>query len=185
MAFSPRQRYEIIRALTEDPALPVEGRPAAEKLKVMLIARYGHLADEALPMELDSSLVERTVHWLSPFEAALGPYQQAVAKHSNHIFLRNVLDDLRLSLELLLRALLQSDKSLEKQIPALGAFIKQSGGSPELANMFVKLVEYYGKYQNSYVKHDDSVIEEEVEFIFELTSSFMKHLIRLSYRNGS
>ncbi len=49
--------------------------------------------------------------------------------------------------------------------------------------MFVKLVDYYTKYQNSYVKHNDAVIEEEVEFIFELTSSFMKHLVRLSYKN--
>jgi hypothetical protein len=48
--------------------------------------------------------------------------------------------------------------------------------------MFMKLVDYYTKYQNSYVKHDDAVIEEEVEFIFELTSSFMKHLVRLSYK---
>lgn len=46
--------------------------------------------------------------------------------------------------------------------------------------MFVKLVEYYCKYQNSYVKHDDAIIEEEIEFIFEITSSFMKHIIRLA-----
>ena len=46
--------------------------------------------------------------------------------------------------------------------------------------MFQKLVDYYSKYQNSYVKHDDKVIEEEIEFMFELTSSFMKHLIRIN-----
>ena len=46
--------------------------------------------------------------------------------------------------------------------------------------MFLKLVGYYSKYQNSYVKHDDGVIEEEIEFIFEITSSFMKHIVRLS-----
>jgi len=48
--------------------------------------------------------------------------------------------------------------------------------------MFVKLIDYYTKYQNNYVKHDAAVIEEEIEFIFELTSSFMKHLVRLSQR---
>ncbi len=50
--------------------------------------------------------------------------------------------------------------------------------------MFVKLVDYYSKYQNSYVKHDDAVIEPEIEFIFEITSSFMKHLIRLDNSEG-
>jgi hypothetical protein len=95
----------------------------------------------------------------------------------------NLLDDLRLALELLLKALLGNDKSIENQIPFLGEFIKKRGGSPELANMFVKLVDYYTKYQNTYVKHDDGVIDEEVEFVFELTSSFMKHLVRLSYKS--
>ena len=91
---------------------------------------------------------------------------------------------MRLALELLLNAILGNDKSLENQIPMIGAFIKQRGGSSELSNMFVKLIDYYTKYQNSYVKHDDAVIEEEVEFILELTSSFMKHVIRLSYKNA-
>ena len=45
--------------------------------------------------------------------------------------------------------------------------------------MFGTLVDHYAKYHNSYVKHDDAVIEEEIDFIFEITSSFMKHLIRL------
>jgi len=44
--------------------------------------------------------------------------------------------------------------------------------------MFQKLIEYFTKYQNSYVKHDDKFIQEEIEFIFETTSSFMKHFIR-------
>lgn len=62
----------------------------------------------------------------------------------------------------------------------MGGYIKECGGSKELANMFVKLVDYYASYHNSYVKHDDAVIEAEIEFVFEITSSFMKHLLRLS-----
>jgi len=75
-----------------------------------------------------------------------------------------------------------NQKSLENQFSLLGEFIKARGGSPEFVNMFVKLIDYYTKYQNNYVKHDAAVIEEEIEFIFELTSSFMKHLVRLSQR---
>ena len=101
-------------------------------------------------------------------------------KYQHGAFKRNLLDDLRLGLEKLLCSLLQNDKSLENQIPALGGYIKSRGGSPELANMFVKLVDYYAKYHNTYVKHDDTVIEEEIEFVLEITSSFMKHFIRLS-----
>ncbi|MEO6146975.1 MAG: hypothetical protein ABIT70_07970, partial [Sulfuriferula sp.] len=72
-----------------------------------------------------------------------------------------------------------NQKSLENQQPHIGAFVKDKGGSPELTNMLLKLFDYYGKYQNTYVKHDDAVREEEVVFLIEITSSFMKHMVRL------
>jgi len=98
------------------------------------------------------------------------------------VFLRNSLDDLRLSLELLLQEIFGNSKSLENQINEVGSMVISKGGSKEFANMFQKLVEYYTKYQNTYIKHDDRVMELEIEFIFELTSSFMKHFVRLSDR---
>lgn len=106
-------------------------------------------------------------------------YNQALAKHAASIFKRNALDDLRLSLELLLKRVLGNDKSLENQMPEVGRLIKERGGSPELGNMFVKLLDYYSKYQNSYVKHDSGVNPGEMDFIFEITSAFMKQLVRL------
>jgi len=83
----------------------------------------------------------------------------------------------------LLRDLIGNSKSLENQKAPLGQFLKSRGGSPELNNMFVKLIDCYCNYQNAYIKHDNGVIEEEVDFIFELTASFMKHFVRLSERN--
>jgi hypothetical protein len=53
----------------------------------------------------------------------------------------------------------ECQKSLENQIPFVGSYIKDHGGSAELANMFAKLIDYYAKYQNSYIKHDDNVVE--------------------------
>jgi hypothetical protein len=181
-AFDAPQRYRIIRDLCEYALTHDRNRDAVAKLKLVLIARYGHLANETLGNEVDQALIERTKHWLGPFPDVLHLYDQAVQKHANGVFVRNVLDDLRLSLELLLKSILVNDKSLENQIAVLGTFIKGRGGSAELGNMFVKLVEYYTKYQNTYIKHNDAVVEEEVEFIFELTSSFMKHVVRLSYK---
>ncbi len=183
MVFTPAQKYQILRELCDHPKRQERNRQAAQTLKLMLIARYGQLADEAVSSELDEKLIERTQHFLTPFPEALSLFNQAVQKHANGIFIRNVLDDLRLALEKLLRLLLSNGKPLEKQIPLLGPYIRQKGGSAELVNMFVKLVDYYTNYQNSYVKHDEAVIEEEVEFIFELTASFMKHFVRLSYKD--
>ena len=71
---------------------------------------------------------------------------------------------------------------MENQIAALGQLVKTKGDSEELSNMLEKLIDYYTKYQNTYVKHEDAVPTEVVELVLEVTSSFMKHFARMSSR---
>ncbi|MBK8210413.1 MAG: hypothetical protein IPK78_11035 [Rhodospirillales bacterium] len=182
MAFSPSQRYRILKELCDHPSFGIAQNSERKALKLRLISRYRHLDPKDAATEVNESLVEETKHWLNNFPEALSLYHQALEKYEHGAFSRNLLDDLRLALEKLLCALFSNEKSLENQVSLVGSFIKSKGGSPELANMFVKLLDYYAKYHNSYVKHDDAVVEEEIEFILEITSSFMKHLIRLRTR---
>ncbi len=130
MAFSEPQRYRIIRELCDHPAVRQANEQTAEKLKLMLIARYGRLADESLGSELNAALIQRTQHWLNPFLDVLALYDQGVQKHANGIFLRNVLDDLRLALELLLKSIFVNEKSLENQIPAVWRLHQETGRIP-------------------------------------------------------
>lgn len=173
--FSSTQQFKIIKELCEHNRL--KGNPNVEDLRIKLITRYGNLS--ASPDAINEILLEETKHWLSNYQIPLNQYQSALTKFNNGIFQRNLLDDLRLSLELLLKEIFGNSKSLENQISEIGEFIKSKNGSKEFANMFQKLIEYFSKYQNTYIKHRDNVIEQEVEFIFEITSSFMKHLVRL------
>lgn len=147
-------------------------------IKLKLVTRYGHLNTEL--DSVNEILIDETKHWLNDYPDSLKQYQSALDKFKGNIFERNLLDDLRLSLELLMKGILENEKSLENQLSDLGKFIQDRGGSKELGNMFQKLIEYFSKYQNSYVKHNDNVIEEEIEFVFEITSSFMKHFIRIN-----
>jgi len=181
-AFPPHLQFELIRALCEHPQVIERNPEAARKLKIQLLTRYGHLAREPVSADVSQELVKATRHWLGSFPEAAALYDQALEKYRAGVFERNVLDDLRLALEVLLRGVLGNTKSLENQIAPLGEYVKDKGGSPEFGNMFVKLVEYFTKYQNRYVKHNDAVIEDEVEFIIEITSSFMKHAVRLAGR---
>jgi hypothetical protein len=149
------------------------------------MTRYGQLDTKELGTEVNEELVEQTRHWLDSFPEVLLLFNQALQKYSTRILLRNLLDDLRLALEKLVQNIVGNSKSLENQLGTLGAFVKQRGGSSELSNMFVKLIDYYCKYQNTYVKHDDGVIEEEVEFIIEITAAFMKHFVKLAGKDES
>ena len=175
-AFSPEQQFKIIKELCELEQFAQNLN--VKDLKIKLITRYGHLNPDI--NIVNEVLIDETRHWLNDYSKVLALYQSALDKYNNGIFERNILDDLRLALEMLLKDILRNEKSLENQLPALGSFIQEKGGSKELGNMFQKLVEYYSKYQNTYVKHNDQVIEEEVEFIFEITSSFMKHFVRIN-----
>ena len=177
-AFSPQHQYRIIKELCE--LARFKNNQQVKDLKIKLVSRFAQFASAGTESEINETLIEETSHWLENYPESLKLYKEALTKFENEIYTRNLLDDLRLSLEKLLQAVFKNGKSLENQITNLGEYLNAKGGSKELTNMFVKLVEYYSKYQNTYVKHDDAVIEEEIEFIFEITSSFMKHIMRFA-----
>lgn len=176
--FSPEQQFTIIRDLCE--LKEFKENKAVKDLKIKLLSRYGHLNSEKASDEINESLIEETKHWLGDYPEALKLYEDALSKYDMKLFQRNLLDDLRLSLEKLLRALLDNDKSLENQQDILMKFAKENGVSVEMRNMLVKLIDYYSKYHNSYIKHNDAVRENEIEIIMEMTCSFMKFLIKIS-----
>ena len=177
--FEPRQQYQIIRELC-DRVDPLGVRAEIVKLKTKLLVEFANFADQDQLTDMHRTLLGETRHWLAEHPDSKKLFDEALQKHDNGILRRNTLDDLRLALEKLLHSIFGNHKSLENQIQAVGTFVSERGGSKELANMFQKLVEYFSKYQNTFIKHDDAVIIAEVEFIFELTSSFMKHFLRLS-----
>jgi len=178
LRFSPKQQYQIIRELC-DRLNPEGNVPSLVTLKVKLLSEYSEFADQDNATDIHRTLVLETRHWLNGYPEVRKLFDEALHKHDHGVFKRNTLDDLRLALEILTRQIFGNNKTLENQISTIGQFVKEKRGSPQLANMFEKLVDYYTKYQNTYIKHDDAVITSEIEFIFELTSSFMKHFLRL------
>ena len=176
-AFMPEQQFKIIKELCELEQFKENSN--VKDLKIKLISRYGHLATDKRTEKINEPLIEETKHWLNDYPDSLKLYEEALNKFENKIYQRNLLDDLRLSLEKLLQKIFENKKSLENQLSEMGSFIKERKVSKELNNMFVKLIGYYSKYQNTYVKHDDAVIETEIEIIIEITCSFMKFLIRI------
>jgi len=175
-AFNSTQQFQIIKELSE--LQQFKGNNNVKELKIRLVTRYSALSI-SLETSINQTLIEETIHWLADFQESLELFNSALLKLQNKVFERNLLDDLRLSLELLLKGILNNNKSMEKQISDIGVFLQKRNGSKEFTNMFLRLVDYYSKYQNSYVKHNDAVIESEIEFIYEMTCSFMKLIVRV------
>ena len=163
--FDAFQQYKIISELCNHSSLkqPIDDR--INKLKLKLVTQYGKEFDVSSET-LNISLVDELKTWLSKYPESEALYDSAFSKLKNNIFQRNLIDDLRLSLEILLKEICSNTKSLEHQSANIGSLIKQKGCSVEFRNMFQKLIEYYTKYQNNNIKHNDAVIEDENRIYF-------------------
>ena len=122
----------------------------------------------------DKPMVVDVINWLSTYEKAQNQYRQALNDMLKGKYDRQVVDSLRLALELFLKQFLGNDKSLENQVKDLGVYLKNKNLSSEVSNMFFKLIDCYAKYNNSHAKHDDSVDENELDFLLYLTGSFIR-----------
>lgn len=178
--FNGPQQHRILRELCSHRWFGPRDSSERRQIKLQLASTYAQYNKDTEANALNEPVAEDARRWLMNYPTVLKIYNEAIEKYRGGLFQRNVLDDLRLGLETLLKIVFQNEKSLENQVSMLGSFLKQNGGSTELSNMFVKLVDYYSKYQNSYVKHNNAVIEQEIEFMIEITASFMKHIVRLS-----
>lgn len=127
---------------------------------------------------LNSNMLKENLIGLQDFADAAKLYQSALTKLNEDKNERNLLDDLRLSLEILLKRLLGNKKSLEKQKSEIGTYLKNRGISNEVRNMFTTLLEYYSIYQNKYVKHNDLVNRDEINLMVNLTGAFISFLIK-------
>lgn len=177
--FSDNALYIIIRDLCALEKF--KNNDDVQALKLKLFKNYRHLAP---PVEdFEPEMVEETSHWLmSNYPEAGKFYHEAFDKYlsKDEKLYRNALDDARFALEVLLKQVLDNGKSLENQLQEIGKFVNQKRASKEFTNMFQKLIEYYSKYQNKRVKHDEGIIESELAFILELTTVFMRQFVRLN-----
>lgn len=126
---------------------------------------------------LDKPLVTEVLNWLNDFPDAKKNFSKALKTERIDANYRNIIDDLRISLELFLKQILKNNKSLEKQNSYIGEYLKNNNVSIEISNIYIKLMDYYTKYNNHHAKHDDSVIEIEIDYLIYLTSSFIRFIM--------
>jgi len=173
--FTPEQQYKIIDELCRLPKF--SGNDKVQDLLIKLVSRYQELSTKTNELP---EMVLTTKEWLDDYPQAKQYYEDALNKKNNNIYTRNLLDDLRFSLEMLVKAILKNSKSLENQKSELGNFLKENSISGEIINLYTdKILKFYTDYQNNNVKHNENYNEIEVDFIFEQTVVLMRLLIKL------
>lgn len=103
-SFIPEVQYRILKELC---GLEIfSGNSDVKDLKIKLFSRYGHLGQGGDNSQVNEILIDETIHWLQSYPDALKIYKEAIEKFDNQLFQRNLLDDLRLSLEVFLKNIL-------------------------------------------------------------------------------
>ena len=179
-SFNEEQQYLILKNLCE---LPIFGENNdVKELKTKLILQYGDKYYNQKQEIVENSKVI-SEHWLKEYSQVYEIYNEAMVKYNNNIFDRNLLDDLRLSLELLLKVILKNEKSLENQNNELSKFLNEKQNTQIFINFFNTILNAYTTYQNNIVKHIknfkklNKTEKEELDFFVELTNNIMKFLI--------
>ena len=179
--FEPEQQFLIIRKLCELDKFSDNSK--VSDLKLTLVKKYSHFA----PLEISEQIQEignQVRHWLEDYSEAKKHYESALEKKNNKIYERNLLDDLRCSLEALVKDILQSKSSVENLKSDLGNYLKQNNVNVEIRNLYITLLKFFLEYQNNNVKHNNLFKEFEVDFIFNQTTVLMQFLIVLHKQNS-
>lgn len=127
---------------------------------------------------LDEKLINDNLDWLSDYPKIYELFSSSLSDLGIKGKERQVIDNLRLSVELLLKEKLGNSKSLENQKIELGKYLKTQKICSEISNLYWQVLDYYSKYQNNKVKHSDSANPNEVEFILYLTGTMMRLLLK-------
>lgn len=127
--------------------------------------------------QINTDLINENLISLSEYPKAAELYQSALEKLNEGRHFRNLIDDLRLSIEEIIKQVLDNKKSLENQSSALGGFLKTKSTSKEITNMIITLLDYFSKYQNTYIKHNDHVNKDEIDLLINLSSAFISFII--------
>ncbi|KZS39506.1 hypothetical protein AWE51_25740 [Aquimarina aggregata] len=142
-------------------------------------SNYDSIKEFVPNKELQQDLVSETFYWINEFPKVKNRFERAVELYQKDDDQRDCLDNLRLTLELLIKSILNNNKSLENQLGEIGKYQKELGISSEIRNTFTKLIDYFNNYQNNKVKHDNEINNKhEVEFLFGLTMIFIRMLIK-------
>lgn len=120
--------------------------------------------------------VQEVLEWIDEYPDAAKAYRAALKKISEKQYARNAIDDMRLSIESLIRSIMGTNKTLENQIQPVGAALKNKGVLPQAVTFITTMLTHYTKYQNDNVKHHDTLDIEDIEMIVSMTAIMMKYI---------
>lgn len=131
--------------------------------------------------DFDDALVSNTLVWLSEYPTAEKAWKKALREYAenNPKNASDVADLFRKALETFFKEFFGNDKTLEKNKPVYGSYLKSQGVPSEISNNLETLLLAYTTFMNAYAKHHDKTEKKVLEYLMYQTGNIMRLLITL------
>lgn len=132
--------------------------------------------------ELDDKLVSEPLEWLKDYHQAHKTYCMALKQYSEGIYIRDVSDNLRKTLEAFLQEFLGNTKNLETNKNEICKYLGEQGVDAGISGLFQPLINSYKNINDRIAKHNDAVDEKLLEFLLYQTGVLIRMVITI--KNG-
>lgn len=129
--------------------------------------------------ELDDALVSEPLEWLKDYPNAHKTYVIALKQYSEGVYIRDVADNLRKTLETFLQEFLKNTKNLETNKNEICKYLGEQGVDAGISGLFQPLINSYKNINDRIAKHNDAVDEKLLEFLLYQTGVLIRMVITI------
>lgn len=124
--------------------------------------------------ELDAALVSEPLEWLKDYPVAHRTYVTALKQYADGIYIRDVADNLRKTLEAFLQEFLGNSKNLETNKNEICKYLGGQGVDAGIIGLFQPLISAYKNINDRIAKHNDAVDKKLLEFLLYQTGVLIR-----------
>lgn len=127
--------------------------------------------------ELDDALVSQPLEWLKDYPQSYKTYCIALRQYSDGVYIRDVADNLRKTLEAFLQEFLNNNKNLETNKNEICKYLGMQGVDPGISGLFQPLIAAYKNINDRIAKHNDQVDKKLLEFLLYQTGVLIRMVL--------
>ena len=129
--------------------------------------------------EFDDALVSEPLEWLKEYPQAHKTYCIALKQYSDGIYIRDVADNLRKTLETFLQEFLGNSKNLETNKNDICKYLGEQGVDAGILGLYQPLINAYKNINDRIAKHNDAVDQKLLEFLLYQTGVLIRMVISI------
>ena len=131
--------------------------------------------------EFDAALVSEPLEWLKDYPKARKTYITALKQYTDGVFIRDVADNLRKTLEAFLQEFLGNTKNLETNKNDICKYLGEQGVDAGITGLFQPLINAYKNINDRIAKHNDAVDEKLLEFLLYQTGILIRMVLTVKH----